>query len=68
MEKLERTNRLPKHKDCKHEYRLLTKYKGYYVFYCTKCLLFCFKDEDTPLKEWINKHGSNIRQATKKRT
>ncbi len=48
-----RINRLPKFKGCKHEWRLLKKFKGYFCFYCVKCLLFALKDPDRELKECI---------------
>lgn len=51
--KTKRENRLPKFKDCKHRYRFLRRYKGYYVYYCVKCLIYSIKDPDFTFKEWV---------------
>lgn len=48
------TNRLPKFKNCKHEHRLLKYHRGYFCFYCTKCLIFTIKKEDTELNDFID--------------
>lgn len=55
--KIEETNRLPKFKDCNHEYRHFRTIRGYEIFYCVKCLLFCLKkpDELKGLKDYIKK-------------
>jgi len=48
------TNRTPKFKNCIHEWRPLIKYKGFWTFYCVKCLLFTMKDIDHMMfNEWI---------------
>ena len=52
---MERENRLPKHKDCRHEYRFLKKCKGYYVYYCIYCLLWNLKDPDEKMGDWIDR-------------
>ncbi len=51
--KLTSEPRLPKHKNCVHDWRFLLQYRNVRVFYCTKCLGFTFKDEDKDLKIWI---------------
>lgn len=60
-------NRLPKHKNCVHDYRFLRQQKHLYkekhlflfdVFYCTKCLLTNMKLPDLEGKEfngWLDK-------------
>jgi len=48
--------RTPKHNNCKHYWDYFENYKGYNIFYCKKCLLFCTKLEDFNLKSAIEEH------------
>ena len=55
-------SRLPKFKNCRHEWRHLKTINGFEIFYCVKCLLYSLKkpDELMGLKEYITKYLKKI--------
>lgn len=55
---IKKEDRLPKFKNCVHNWRFFKSLNGFEVFYCTKCLLYTLKSPDSliPLKEYIKKH------------
>ena len=63
---MEVTPRLPKFKNCKHDYRYIRTLKGLDVFYCTKCLLSCAKLPDFTKKQIVEQYQKYKNEINKR--